>query len=131
LIFVSGLLVLGAAVLLIAGIASSISLVYAAIALSILAGIMLIIGVFHHPAQDAPTRSPGAPEGDAGQVGESGQVGQVVLVVSGRPRYHVAGCQAMAPDEYAEPLVIAEARELGFTPCEVCRPDRKLAAGQP
>jgi hypothetical protein len=113
LIFVSGLLVLVAAGLLIAGIVSSISVVYAAFGLSILAVVVLIVGVFRHPAEVAPA---GPPIG--------------VLVVSGRPRYHLAGCEYLSRDELAEPLEVTEARVLGFTPCDVCRPDRALASGQ-
>ncbi len=112
-ILASGLLVLVAAVLLIAGIASSIALVYAAIALSALAMVVLIFGVLRHPAEPAP----------AAQQSE-------VLVVSGRPHYHASGCQHLSSDELVVPLVVTEARELGFTPCELCRPDRTLAAGQ-
>jgi hypothetical protein len=114
LIVVSGLLVVVAAALLIAGIASSISLVYAAIGLCVVALVMLIVGVRRHPAELAP-------------VGEQ----RGVLVVSGRPRYHLAGCESLSPDELAEPLLVTEARELGFTPCGRCRPDRMLAAGKP
>jgi hypothetical protein len=113
LILVSGLLVLVAAGLLIAGIVSSISLVYAAIGLSILASVVLIVGVFRHPAATAPA---GPPSG--------------VLVVSGRPRYHLAGCEQLSGDELAEPLMVTEARELGFSACDLCRPDRALAPGQ-
>jgi hypothetical protein len=49
-----------------------------------------------------------------------------VLVVDEHPRYHLAGCTWPEPGS-AEPLPVQEARELGFTPCAVCRPDRTLA----
>lgn len=49
-----------------------------------------------------------------------------VLVVDEHPRYHLAGCTWPEPGS-TEPLPVQEARELGFTPCAVCRPDRTLA----
>lgn len=52
-----------------------------------------------------------------------------VVVVDERPRYHLASCRWLG----ARPtlaLPVREARELGFTPCAVCGPDRALAAAQ-
>ena len=54
-------------------------------------------------------------------------VGAVVLVVPGRPRYHVAGCRYLSGRE-AEERTPVDARERGFTPCGVCRPDARLVA---
>jgi hypothetical protein len=144
LIFVSGLLVVVAAALLIAGIVSSLSLVYVAIALSIVAGVVLVIGVFHHPAQEAQAGKQGELPADAASepaietppaaVAErAGATGAAVVVVSGRPRYHLPGCEYVAADQPEQPVIslpIGEARELGFTPCGGCRPDQTLAAGQ-
>jgi hypothetical protein len=49
-----------------------------------------------------------------------------VLVIDEHPRYHLAHCRW--PDhERAERLPVREARELGFTPCDRCRPDQALA----
>ncbi len=45
-----------------------------------------------------------------------------VLVVAGRPRYHVAGCRYLAGKD-AEPVNAADARHEGFTACGVCQPD--------
>lgn len=53
-----------------------------------------------------------------------------VLVVDGRPRYHVAGCPHLLGKE-AEPLPVAEAVELGFGPCGWCQPDTVLLGGTP
>jgi hypothetical protein len=53
-----------------------------------------------------------------------------VLVVDGRPRYHVTGCRHLSEREY-EPLPVAEAVELGFTPCGWCQPDTVLLGGTP
>jgi hypothetical protein len=51
-----------------------------------------------------------------------------VLVVDGRPRYHLADCPHLI-DRLTEGLPVAEAAELGFTPCGLCRPvDRLVAA---
>jgi len=50
-----------------------------------------------------------------------------VRVVDERPRYHLAECRWLA-GRPALSLPIREARELGFTPCAVCSPDRSLAA---
>jgi hypothetical protein len=49
-----------------------------------------------------------------------------VLVVDGRPRYHVAGCPHLSGKE-AVPLSRLEAREAGFTPCSLCAPDATFA----
>jgi hypothetical protein len=53
--------------------------------------------------------------------------GVVVHVVDGRPRYHLADCPHLT-DREAVPLPLAEARDAGFTPCALCRPDSTLAS---
>ncbi|MCW2673751.1 MAG: hypothetical protein JWP14_2340 [Frankiales bacterium] len=50
-----------------------------------------------------------------------------VLVVAGRPRYHVAGCRYLTGKD-TESVPVAEARAQGFTSCGVCKPDEALAA---
>jgi clumping factor A len=50
-----------------------------------------------------------------------------VLVVDGRPRYHVADCAHLV-GKLTEPLPVAEAVELGFSPCGLCRPVDRLVA---
>ena len=50
-----------------------------------------------------------------------------VLVVAGRPRYHVEGCRYLTGKD-AESVDAADAREEGFTACGVCKPDESLAA---
>ncbi|SCL68593.1 hypothetical protein [Micromonospora peucetia] len=54
-----------------------------------------------------------------------------VRVVDGRPHYHLADCGYLTAREH-EPLPVAEAVELGFTPCARCAPDTALLgdAGQ-
>lgn len=82
-------------------------------------------------------------EGDDGEPGEEDtdaadllviyELADEVLVVDEQPRYHLARCRW--PDqERAERLPVREARQLGFTPCDRCRPDtilaRKFRAGR-
>ncbi|MDI5941641.1 hypothetical protein QLR68_26640, partial [Micromonospora sp. DH15] len=50
-----------------------------------------------------------------------------VQVVDGRPRYHLSDCPHLYGRE-AEPLPVAEAVRLGFTPCARCAPDDVLLA---
>ncbi len=50
-----------------------------------------------------------------------------VYVVDGRPRYHLEDCTHLT-DRAVVPLPIPEAREAGFTPCSLCKPDSELAA---
>lgn len=49
-----------------------------------------------------------------------------VFVVDEHPRYHLTEC-AWLRDRDTIPLPAKEARELGFTPCAMCRPDANLA----
>ena len=48
--------------------------------------------------------------------------GVTVLVVSGRPRYHLQGCRVLRGKE-SQPLDRDDARMHGFSPCGVCKPD--------
>ncbi len=50
-----------------------------------------------------------------------------VAVVDGRPRYHLTDCLHLLGRD-AERLPVAEAVELGFTPCVRCAPVRALLA---
>lgn len=50
-----------------------------------------------------------------------------VRVVNLRSHYHLAACSHIRHRETV-PLPINEAREAGFTPCGLCRPDSTLAA---
>lgn len=51
--------------------------------------------------------------------------GGAVLVVPGRPRYHVEGCRYLS-GKSAEEIDVLDAREDGFTACGVCKPDDAL-----
>ncbi|WP_431943674.1 hypothetical protein [Micromonospora marina] len=50
-----------------------------------------------------------------------------VLVIDGRPRFHLPGCPHLVGRE-DEPLPVAEAVALGFTPCARCAPATTLLA---
>ncbi|MFI7605140.1 hypothetical protein ACIBTV_08445 [Micromonospora sp. NPDC049366] len=50
-----------------------------------------------------------------------------VRVVDGRPRYHLADCAHLVGRAH-EPVPVAEAVELGFTPCAHCAPATALLA---
>jgi clumping factor A len=50
-----------------------------------------------------------------------------VLVVDGRPRYHLPDCPHLI-GRMTEGLPVAEAVELGFSPCGLCRPVDRLVA---
>jgi len=63
----------------------------------------------------------------AGTVDEEPVPGGDVLVVEGRPRYHVVGCRYLS-GKTPEAVEVGQARAEGFTPCGVCKPDVALVA---
>lgn len=81
-------------------------------------------------AEDAqrgyPDEDPGEEDTDAADLLVVYELIDNVLVVDQHPRYHLARCQ-LADHARAERLPVREARELGFTPCDQCRPDTTLA----
>ena len=99
------------------------------------------------PVQGAPGRGGTAPEGagppededfdppdepapqqvSAADAARVGRMQTEVLVVDGRPRYHLPGCVHLLGRE-SEPLPVGEAIDLGFTPCSLCEPDSALLA---
>ncbi|MBQ1027633.1 hypothetical protein [Micromonospora sp. C95] len=70
---------------------------------------------------------PAAEEITAEQAARVARLADEVRVVDGRPRYHLAECPHLVGREH-EPLPVAEAVELGFTPCAHCTPDTVLLA---
>ncbi|GIJ21414.1 hypothetical protein [Micromonospora lutea] len=68
---------------------------------------------------------PGAEETTAEQAARVVRLAGEVRVVDGRPRYHLDECPHLVGREH-EPLPVAEAVELGFTPCAHCTPDTVL-----
>lgn len=73
---------------------------------------------------DEPAAQPVSPD----QVARLGRLAAEVLVVDGRPRYHLDGCPQLLGRE-TEPLPVSEAVELGFTSCARCTPATVLLAG--
>ena len=71
--------------------------------------------------------TPGEEETDAADLLIVSELDAEVVVVDEYPRYHLADCGWLA-DRDTIPIEIAEARELGFTPCARCGPDASLAA---
>ncbi|PRX46495.1 hypothetical protein B0I33_10772 [Prauserella shujinwangii] len=70
---------------------------------------------------------PGEEDTDASDVLVVSSLDVEVLVVDEHPRYHLQDCSWLA-DRATIPIAVAEARELGFTPCARCAPDATLAA---
>jgi hypothetical protein len=88
------------------------------------------------PADSPNQRDPEPPDEPSAQVITEKQARLVaamaaeVVVIDGRPRYHAAGCLHLL-GRAAERLPVAEAAQLGFTPCGQCEPVRGLLATQP
>jgi hypothetical protein len=77
---------------------------------------------------DDPADEPRAQTVRPGDAVRVARMDNEVLVVDGRPRYHLADCPHLISKQ-TEGLSVAEAVELGFTPCGLCRPvDRLVAA---
>jgi hypothetical protein len=144
--------------LIIGVVGPELSFVYASIGVSLVSLVFLVIGILQRrgeaplaaeAAQDAPAATDADDSVTAvipAQAGRAGSrrvteqtppaaasaeqepvVSGGVLVVEGRPRYHVDGCRYLA-NKTPEQVDVAEAREEGFTPCGVCKPDDALAA---
>lgn len=69
---------------------------------------------------------PGEEDTDAADLLVIYELTDEVLVVDEHPRYHLTRCP-WPEQSGAERLPVREARELGFTPCDRCRPDTALA----
>jgi len=67
-----------------------------------------------------PSDEPAAEPVTEADLARLGGLDTEVVVVDGRPRFHLAGCVHLLGLE-AEALSAAEAVELGFTPCGGCR----------
>ncbi|GEM_PF-789419 len=74
-----------------------------------------------------PPDEPAAQQVSAADTARVAQLDAEVVVIDGRPRYHLAHCAHLDQRDH-EPLPVAEAVELGFTPCGRCEPDRALLA---
>lgn len=76
---------------------------------------------------EIPADEPDAESVSLDDVTRVAALSREVLVIDGRPRYHLAHCVHLIGRD-SEPLPIGEAIELGFTPCALCEPDSKLLA---
>lgn len=77
-------------------------------------------------AEEDESGEPGEEDTDAADLLVVYELNDEVLVVDEHPRYHLTRC-TWPDQERAERLPVQEARELGFTPCDRCRPDAALA----
>lgn len=158
-IVISGALVLVALILLVIGLVSTaLGFVYASIAVSVVSFAFLIIGIVQRRGEQLPEgAAPAAPavstasetegvtaiipaQSSRGRDAETAAparsavaapaVSGSVLVVVGRPRYHVAGCRYLTGKD-SDSVDVAQARGDGFTACGVCKPDEALASETP
>jgi hypothetical protein len=74
-----------------------------------------------------PPDEPVAQQVSAADAARVARMSNDVLVIDGRPRYHLAGCVHLLGRD-SEPIPVGEAVELGFTPCGLCEPDSALLA---
>jgi hypothetical protein len=51
---------------------------------------------------------------------------RAVIIVAGRPRYHAEGCRYLNGKQ-TEAIHLLDARDEGYTPCGVCKPDNVVA----
>jgi hypothetical protein len=81
------------------------------------------------PAEDADDfdAEPGEEPTDASDLLVVAGLSAEVRVVDEHPRYHLATCVWLGKRPTI-PIPVAEARQLGFTPCARCAPDSVLAA---
>ena len=158
-IVISGALVLVALVLLIIGVVGpDLSFVYASIAVSLVSLVFLVVGILQRRGESTPAGESAAPAPQvtpaddvtavvpsqearasmrpavqeppaAATAAADLETGGTVLVVEGRPRYHVEGCRYLS-GKSAEAVDVLDAREEGFSPCGVCKPDDALAAAE-
>jgi hypothetical protein len=86
----------------------------------------------HEPAEptDEPPDEPAAQRLGAGDEARLAQLAADVMVVDGRPRFHLPGCPHLRGRE-TDLLPVGEAVELGFTPCSRCAPASALLAETP
>jgi hypothetical protein len=79
------------------------------------------------PEDEDPPDEPVAQRVTAADAARVARMSTDVLVIDGRPRYHVAGCVHLLGRPF-EPLPVSDAVELGFSPCGLCEPDSALLA---
>ena len=81
------------------------------------------------PEEPAPADlgEPGEEPTDAADLLVVSDLTVEVRVVDEHPRYHLTDCRWLG-SRATIPIAVAEARQLGFTPCARCEPDARLAA---
>lgn len=84
-------------------------------------------GAGQSDAEVDPPDEPAPQQVSAADAARVGQMTAEVLVVDGRPRYHLPGCVHLLGRDH-EPIPVSEAITLGFTPCSLCEPDSALLA---
>ncbi|MFG2055836.1 hypothetical protein ACGFI9_17590 [Micromonospora sp. NPDC048930] len=83
------------------------------------------------PAADAPFEGePPAQPLSAAELARLTGLADEVRVVDGHPRFHLSDCPHLV-GRADEPLPVAEALDLGFTPCARCAPATALLADPP
>jgi hypothetical protein len=82
------------------------------------------------PAESVDDDPPDEPAIEGSTLGDLARIAALddeVVVVDGRPRYHLRECGTLDGRE-SEGLPVSEAAELGFTPCAQCAPVAGLLA---
>jgi hypothetical protein len=74
---------------------------------------------------DDPPDEPAPQAVSAADAAKVARMSTDVLVIDGRPRYHLPGCLVLLGRE-SQPLPVSEAVELDFTPCSLCEPANAL-----
>ena len=78
-------------------------------------------------AETKPDSDPGVEETPEADVAVLADLEDEVVVVDEHPRYHLRTCPWLGTRDTI-PIGVGEARQLGFTPCDRCRPDTTLVA---
>ncbi|GLW90901.1 hypothetical protein [Actinokineospora globicatena] len=87
----------------------------------------VVVGVLADPGALDPDQEPAEESTDAADLLVVSELRVDVRVLDERPRYHLSSCGWLGSRSSIE-LPVAEARQLGFTPCAHCTPDAALAA---
>lgn len=86
-----------------------------------------VSGVGEPATEDDPADEPAPQRLSAAQAARLIRLDADVLVVDGRPRFHLRDCPHLLGRK-TETLPVSEAMELGFTPCTRCEPASALLA---
>ncbi|ADJ44754.1 hypothetical protein AMES_2929 [Amycolatopsis mediterranei S699] len=78
-------------------------------------------------AETKPDSDPGVEETSEADIAVLADLEDEVVVVDEHPRYHLRTCPWLGTRDTI-PIGVGEARQLGFTPCDRCRPDATLVA---